>query len=136
MTSFGATYKIVTIGQSNTGKSSIISSFMGLGLTNEVTILSNIRALPVTFTKKDVEKRVKLQLLDTCGQERHQATLPGMLYRNAHAAIVVYDLSDPSSLQGLDRRIEAFLEYARQEAVLFLVGNKSDLVQGESALAD
>ena len=122
------TYRVVTIGQSNTGKTSIISSFMGLGISNEITIMANLRALPIHFVKKGIEKRVKLQLMDTCGQEKHQAHLPGMMYRGAHAGLIVFDLSDSTSLHGIEKRIEAFLQYARQDAVLFLIGNKLDLV--------
>lgn len=85
---------MVTIGQSNAGKTSIISSFMGLGLSDDITVMANLRALPVNFIKKGIEKRVKLHLMDTCGQERYQAALPGMMYRGAHAGLVVFDITD------------------------------------------
>lgn len=113
MSQYKQTYRVATIGQSNAGKSSIISSFMGIGVSNEVTVLANLRALPVTFIKRGIEKTVKMQLIDTAGQERHQSVLPGIVYRGCHAALIVFDLNDPLSLQGLDRRIDAFLQYAR-----------------------
>jgi small GTP-binding protein len=40
---------------------------MGIGVSNEVTVLANLRALPVTFIKRGVEKSIKLQLIDTAG---------------------------------------------------------------------
>ena len=105
---------------------------MGLGLSDDITVMANLRALPVNFIKKGIEKRVKLHLMDTCGQERYQAALPGMMYRGAHAGLVVFDITDAQSLQGIGARIEAFLQYARSDAVLFLVGNKLDLVDTDS----
>ena len=67
---------------------------MGLGLSDDITVMANLRALPVNFIKKGIEKRVKLHLMDTCGQERYQAALPGMMYRGAHAGLVVFDITD------------------------------------------
>jgi hypothetical protein len=42
----------------------------------------------------------------------------------------VFDLSEPQSLAGIDKRIEHFRDYSKPDSVLFIVGNKRDLVVG------
>ncbi len=60
-------YKVATIGAAGSGKTSIINSYIGLPLSDEVTVMANFRAIPVTFQKNMLEKRVKLQITDTAG---------------------------------------------------------------------
>ena len=40
----------------------------------------------------------------------------------------MFDLSEPQSLAGIDKRIEHFRDYSKPDSVLFIVGNKRDLV--------
>jgi Ras-related protein Rab-5C len=42
-------------------------------------------------------RQIKFEIWDTAGQERF-ASLAPMYYRNAQAALVVYDLTKPTSL--------------------------------------
>ena len=41
---------------------------------------------------------IKFEIWDTAGQERYHALTP-MYYRNAHAAVVVFDISNMSSFE-------------------------------------
>ena len=45
----------------------------------------------------DNSEEIKLEIWDTAGQERFYAITP-MYYRKAHAAIVVFDVSNKNSL--------------------------------------
>merc|ERR1711879_850774 len=72
-------------------------------------------------------KKVKLMIWDTAGQERFR-TLAPIYYRNADAAIVVCDITDPSSFEyARDRSLASLEEYAGPETKKILVGNKCDL---------
>lgn len=61
-----------------------------------------------------------------------------MYYRNAQAALVVYDLTKASSLVKARHWVAELQRQASPGIVIALVGNKSDLVEGESdnALAE
>jgi GTPase SAR1 family protein len=75
-----------------------------------------------------------MQLVDTAGQEKYCYILPPTTYRNADAALIVFDLSDPLSFRGIDKRIEDFKLYSKDDSILFIVGAKQDL-EPESKVA-
>jgi small GTP-binding protein len=74
-------------------------------------------------------QRIELQIWDTAGQERYRALGP-LYYRNAVAAILVYDVTSRQSFQNLPLWLEAFAAVAGSETLVFVVGNKADLAEG------
>jgi len=68
-------------------------------LSKEVTIPSPSSSMP---------KKCTLQIWDTAGQERFQS-LGTSFYRGADACLLVYDVTDMKSFEGLDRWREEFL---------------------------
>merc|ERR1719445_1856455 len=86
--------------------------------------------------KKTVEIsgwKVILQIWDTAGQERFRSMAP-MYYRGAHAAILVFDVTDQSSLDNVEGWVEELKTHAGEDIIMVLAGNKSDLKEdsGES----
>ena len=76
---------------------------------------------------------IKFEIWDTAGQERF-ASLAPMYYRNAQAALVVYDLTKPTSLTKAKHWVAELQRQASPGIVIALVGNKLDLTN-ESAAA-
>lgn len=80
-------------------------------------------------------RTIKFEIWDTAGQERF-ASLAPMYYRNAQAALVVYDLTKPSSLTKAKHWVAELQRQASPGIVIALVGNKLDLTNdsnGEGA---
>ena len=76
-----------------------------------------------------------LQVWDTAGQERYQS-LGVAFYRGADACILVFDLTNMKSFQGLDRWRDDFLIQTSpddpENFPFVLIGNKIDLAnQGQ-----
>ncbi len=72
-------------------------------------------------------KVVKLQVWDTAGQERFQA-LTANYYRGAHAAVIVYDITNENSFDRVSSWVETIHEANNSAPVAkILVGNKADL---------
>ncbi|KAJ2765634.1 Vacuolar protein sorting-associated protein 21, partial [Coemansia linderi] len=69
---------------------------------------------------------LKLDIWDTAGQERFHSLAP-MYYRNAQAAVVVYDITRASSLDRAKSWIKELQRQASPNIVIALVGNKLDL---------
>ncbi|KAJ2492579.1 Vacuolar protein sorting-associated protein 21 [Coemansia sp. RSA 2050] len=69
---------------------------------------------------------LKLDIWDTAGQERFHSLAP-MYYRNAQAAVVVYDITRASSLDRAKSWIKELQRQANPNIVIALVGNKLDL---------
>lgn len=79
-------------------------------------------------------RTIKFEIWDTAGQERF-ASLAPMYYRNAQAALVVYDLTKPTSLIKAKHWVAELQRQASPGIVIALVGNKLDLTN-ESGEAD
>lgn len=70
----------------------------------------------------------KLTPRDTAGQERFHSLAP-MYYRNAAAAVVVYDITKAASLEKAKAWVKELQRQANPNIVIALVGNKLDLVE-------
>lgn len=71
-------------------------------------------------------RTIKFEIWDTAGQERF-ASLAPMYYRNAQAALVVYDITKPTSLIKAKHWVAELQRQASPGIVIALVGNKLDL---------
>lgn len=80
------------IGDSNTGKTSLIESFC----RQKVPLVPK-PTIGVEFTSQTVmiddKKKVKVQIWDTAGQEKYKAVTLNH-YRNAVGAMIVFDITN------------------------------------------
>ncbi len=77
-------------------------------------------------------RTIKFEIWDTAGQERF-ASLAPMYYRNAQAALVVYDITKASSLTKAQHWVAELQRQASPGIVIALVGNKFDLTNAAAA---
>lgn len=114
-------YKLIFIGDSSVGKTSILKKYTNTNTETSTTIGTE-------FTKKYIEKyKLSLQIWDCAGQERFRA-LTRVYFRNTDVCILVFDLSTPSSLLSIKNYwINAYLQNSTKNHKFILVGNKSDL---------
>ncbi|KAF3434094.1 hypothetical protein FNV43_RR25197 [Rhamnella rubrinervis] len=117
-------FKILLIGDSGVGKSSILLSF----ISNSVQDLSP--TIGVDFKIKQLAvggKRLKLTIWDTAGQERF-GTLISSYYRGAHGIIFVYDVTRRETFTNLLEiwAKEVDLYSTNKDCIKILVGNKVD----------
>lgn len=129
-TSYGPTsgkmcqFKLVILGESSVGKSSLVLRF-GKGQFFEYQE-STIGAAFLTQTIQLNDLAVKFEMWDTAGQERYHSLAP-MYYRGAHAAIVVYDITNANSFARAKDWVDELLTQAPPDIVVALAGNKLDL---------
>jgi Ras-related protein Rab-1A/Rab family protein len=116
-------YRVVMIGETSVGKTSIISQL--IERTFNPNISSTVGANFQQYCKTIGDRTITLQLWDTAGQERFRALSP-IYYRGAHAAIAVFSFDNHDSLESLPEQISLFLEVAK-DAQIFVVGNKVDI---------
>ncbi|KAG1244344.1 hypothetical protein G6F68_015484 [Rhizopus microsporus] len=74
----------------------------------------------------DDNTTVKFEIWDTAGQERYKSLAP-MYYRNANCAVIVYDITQASSLDKAKAWVNELQRQADPNIVIALAGNKSDL---------
>ncbi|KAJ4978899.1 hypothetical protein NE237_009679 [Protea cynaroides] len=122
--SYDYSFKILLIGDSGVGKSSLLVSFM----SNPVEDLTP--TIGVDFKIKQLAvggKRLKLTIWDTAGQERFR-TLTSSYYRGAQGIILVYDVTRRETFTNLSDvwAKEVELYSTNQDCIKMLVGNKVD----------
>jgi Ras-related protein Rab-18 len=123
--SFDYSFKVLLIGDSGVGKSSLLLTFLN---SNSIHHLSP--TIGVDFKIKLLSvggKRLKLTFWDTAGQERF-GTLTSSYYRDAHGIILVYDVTRRESFTNLSEiwAKEVDLYSTDHECIKILVGNKLD----------
>ena len=92
-------FKILLIGNSGVGKSSLLLRFADDTFTDNF-----MPTIGVDFKIRTLEvdgKTIKLQIWDTAGQERFK-TITSSYYKGAHGIIVVYDITDKESFKNID----------------------------------
>ncbi|KAL7070533.1 hypothetical protein ACQ4LE_010642 [Meloidogyne hapla] len=121
---FLTTLKILTIGESGVGKSSLISRFVDDKFDPEMAATIGVDFRIRTITIDD--KLVKLAIWDTAGQERFRTLTPSY-YRGGQGIILVYDVSSRASFESLEHwLLEVDTYCTRADAIKMLVGNKID----------
>ncbi|RCK57875.1 Vacuolar protein sorting-associated protein 21 [Candida viswanathii] len=116
--------KLVLLGEAAVGKSSLVLRFV----SNEFQENKEPTIGAAFLTQKCTvgDRTIKYEIWDTAGQERF-ASLAPMYYRNAQAAIVVYDITKPSSFIRARHWIKELKDQSPEGIVIALVGNKLDL---------
>ncbi|KAB5555796.1 hypothetical protein PHYPO_G00038230 [Pangasianodon hypophthalmus] len=122
------THKTILVGDSGVGKTSLLVQFdqgkfipgsfsatVGIGFTNKVVTVGEVK--------------VKLQIWDTAGQERFRSVTHAY-YRDAHALLLLYDITNKSSFDNIRAWLTEIHEYAQSDAVIMLLGNKADMSSG------
>uniref|UniRef100_A0A7S1KML3 Uncharacterized protein n=1 Tax=Percolomonas cosmopolitus TaxID=63605 RepID=A0A7S1KML3_9EUKA len=117
-------YKLVLLGESSVGKSSLVLRFVR-GQFFEYQE-STIGAAFLTQTVPLGETTVKFEIWDTAGQERYKSLAP-MYYRGAAAAIVVYDITNYDSFLRAKQWVKELQRQGSPSIVIALAGNKCDL---------
>lgn len=126
-------YKLVLLGDSSVGKSSLVHRFT----TNSFDphLANTIGAAFISKTHStNPDKQVNLEMWDTAGQERYKSLTP-MYYRNAKAALVCFDLSSPeSSFLRAQYWIDQLKLLGPPDILIYLIGNKKDLMDPDTNL--
>jgi small GTP-binding protein len=121
----GLDAKVVLLGAASVGKTCIICRAVSDEFDAEMP-----NTIGACFTAKEMtiaSMTVNLQIWDTAGQERFR-TLAPMYYRGSIIALLVYAVNDEPSLQDVRNWAEEMKIQTDEMPVLFVVGNKCDLV--------
>jgi len=116
--------KLVLLGEAAVGKSSLVLRFVNNDFQENKE--PTIGAAFLTQKCNLPTRTIKFEIWDTAGQERF-ASLAPMYYRNAQSALVVYDLTKPTSLIKAKHWVAELQRQASPGIVIALVGNKLDL---------
>ena len=125
---FDYVVKLLLIGDSGVGKSSLLSRFCG---SEDQAWEDLAPTIGVDFKLKFVKAKgatLKLTIWDTAGQERFR-TLTSSYYRGAQGIIYVYDVTKRETFEAIEEvwQKEVEMYSTVRDAVKIVVGNKIDL---------
>lgn len=117
-------YKVVMIGAVAVGKTALANrlQYGQFEEEYEATVGAGYISHRMTCDGKEVE----IQLWDTAGMERYRSLGP-IYYRDALAAIIVYDQTDQSSADAIEKWLSAFKETVKTPTHIAIVASKDDL---------
>ncbi|CAG0881599.1 unnamed protein product [Cyprideis torosa] len=127
--SWNLNYKVMLVGDSGAGKSSVLIRFRD----DKFHDGSYISTIGIDFRNKIVDvddTKVKLQIWDTAGQERFRSVTHAY-YRDAHALLLLYDITNRGSFDNTRAWLAEIKEYAQTDVIIMLLGNKCDVAPAE-----
>ena len=119
--------KILTIGDNNVGKSSIIEKYIDDKFDG-----NNKPTIGIDFKTKIIQKGnelIKLSIYDTAGEEKYRYLIKNY-YNGANGILLIYDITNRNSFHNLNLwfdELEKNLDL--NNLYIYLIGNKADLIQ-------
>lgn len=120
--------KIICLGDSNVGKSTIISRLQNKKFTPHYKA-----TIGIDFVQKDItfeDFHYQLQIWDTAGQENYRS-IGGSYYKNSDCCILVFDKTVHKSFEEIEVWRRNFIERSNlkeeEQFPFVLIGNKNDL---------
>ena len=139
------TYKIIMIGDSTVGKTSLFRKLTKgkYSEKNISTVGIDRKSFPLKVKVNDngeeIEKSFIIQLWDTAGQERFRAITKGY-FKDSQGLLLIYDITNESSFANIDEWILSIKDSLgkddndnknnignEDQYLIFLLGNKVDL---------
>lgn len=125
--------KLILIGNAKVGKSCFLHYFVTRRFKSNTKT-----TLGVEFGSQLVEigdKTVNLRVWDTAGDERFRS-ITRSYYRSAVGVLIFYDITSRHSYEQVPQWIEDARQYAEKNAVIMLVGNKTDMCDTNTEESD
>ena len=92
------TCKVVLIGESGVGKTSIISRYINNTFKSQLMSTPGANFVTKTVFIQDKNQSIKFEIWDTAGQEKYRA-LTKVFYKNSAVCILVYDITRKASFE-------------------------------------
>lgn len=126
-------YKILLIGDTQVGKTSIIGQYCDKVFKET----SNISTIGCDFKTKDIpieDSVVTIEIWDTAGQEKFKSMTKNM-FRGADGFILTYDITKEQSFKNVNQWINDIRLNAPEKSRVILIGNKLDLQQEQRVIS-
>ena len=116
------------VGDASVGKTALLNRYVN----DKDPAHDSTSTIGVEFSKRTLNvngKQIQVHIWDTAGQERFKS-LTTHHYRGAHAALLVYDVTQPSTYEKMQTWLDELHEHTLPSCVIKVVANKCDLVLG------
>ena len=91
--------KVVLLGESGVGKTSIISSYINNKFSEALQTTTGASYVSKSMTFKEYKNKIiRFEIWDTAGQEKYRS-MTQIFYKDAQIAILVYDITNEESFE-------------------------------------
>ena len=122
--------KVIILGETGVGKTSIINRF----INDEFNPDNDIETLGSTFFRKSIKRQntvYKLQIWDSIGQEKYHS-ITRLFIKGSNIVLLVYSIDSRESFQELNHWLNTLKDILdKNKYILGIVASKSDLVNEE-----
>ena len=119
--------KVVLIGESGVGKTSIITQFTSGKFDPDTVTSLSAQYVSKTIEFHNLQKAIKFDIWDTAGQEKYRA-LAKIFYKDAKVICLVYDITSEKTFNEIKTYwYEMVKSHADPDVLIAVVANKSDL---------
>lgn len=121
-------FKVVVLGESGVGKTSIVARFLDANKQfSEIPLPSTIQSEDHFERLRFRDKSVHLHLVDVAGHKfTKAASFVPQIFRRVRGVVFVFDLTSQISFLEVNTWLDTVKELCSEELALVLVGNKSD----------
>ena len=95
------TCKVVLLGESGVGKTSIIQRYISNSFNPGVASTGGANFTSKTMEFKEEKQTIKFEIWDTAGQEKYRS-LAKVFYKNAAICVLVYDITRYDTFEELE----------------------------------
>ena len=120
-------FKIILLGSISVGKTAILNRYITNEFDEEHKCTIRIEFKTKLININNMAK-AKLNIWDTCGDEKYRA-ITRQYYNDANGILLIYDITSRDSFDSITLWVNEIKNNSPEEAVLFLVGNKTDLTK-------
>ena len=120
-------FKIILLGDVSVGKTSLLTYFIDNKFNEEykATISAELKTKILNVSQN---VQASLNIWDTAGNERFKS-ITKQYFRDADGVILVYDIGRRESFNNIKFWMDEIENNTNKDIIIFLVGNKCDLVQ-------
>ena len=142
MSDFDAEYKMILVGDSNAGKTSLFRKISKNVFNEKMVSTIGIDKTTLEYeinikeNENEVKKNIQILLFDTAGQERYLSSTKSY-YKRANGVILLYSIIDKSSFDNLTKwlnEVNKVLDNKKGKYLIFLIGTKYDIVKDNEDL--
>jgi Ras-related protein Rab-22 len=123
--------KVVILGESGVGKTSILNRYIKNSFEIENPSTSGASYATKTMHFEQTSKNIKFDIWDTAGQEKFR-TLTKIFYKDTSVALLVYDITREDSFQEIKNYwYHQIKEHSPKKTIIAIAANKGDLYEEE-----
>lgn len=124
------TCKVVIVGDTSVGKTSIIDRFAKDQFQDSTISTFGCMATSKILKRTSDGRNIQVFLWDTAGQEKYRSLSP-VYFRGSDFAIVTYDVTNEASLDAVTFWINQFRSVVGESGEIVIAANKSETIESQ-----